>query len=320
MGAGAAREIADSDAGGVAVENAGAVAPVFLVGPARSGTSLLYKVLSLHPEAAYVSNWVARFPRARPLALLNRVVRTLPSVQLRVWFDDDSNAYVYGRRRPLRDRLVPMPVEGESLYRICGMSATGDEAAPMTDRQAARLRRAIRSILRYGGGETFINKRIANNRRIPLLARAFPSARFLAIVRDGRAVAYSLSRVDWWDESIVWWYGGTPRQWREEGRDPWEMCARNWVEELNSMEEGLRSVPGPQVLRVRYESFVADPGSTLERVAAFAGLPANMKWQASVAKLRFPNRNEAWRERLDAEAVEAIWAVQATELERHGYA
>ena len=34
--------------------------------------------------------------------------------------------------------------------------------------------------------------------------------RFVVLVRDGRAVAESLSRVDWWETNHVWWYGGTP--------------------------------------------------------------------------------------------------------------
>ena len=36
---------------------------VFILGPARSGTTLLYKGLCLHPEIAFISNWSARFPR-----------------------------------------------------------------------------------------------------------------------------------------------------------------------------------------------------------------------------------------------------------------
>ena len=51
--------------GGVASvgEGAGASeAPVFLLGPARSGTSLLYKLLCLHRDVAFISNYVARAP------------------------------------------------------------------------------------------------------------------------------------------------------------------------------------------------------------------------------------------------------------------
>src|SRR6202035_2477728 len=102
-------------------------------------------------------------------------------------------------------------VEGEPLFRHCGMVQFEweHEATPLEQQKA--LRRSFSAIRRSSGAVVVVNKRIANNRRIPQLLAAFPDARFVSIVRDGRAVAYSLSRVDWWDDDIVWWYGGTPR-------------------------------------------------------------------------------------------------------------
>jgi hypothetical protein len=141
----------------------------------------------------------------------------------------------------------------------------------------------------------------------------------VALVRDGRAVAYSLSRVDWWEGSTVWWHGGTPATWRAQGGDPWELCARNWVEDLHAMEGGLAQVPDERVLRLSYESFVADPLGTLERAARFVGLERSSAWMRAVSDLRFPNRNEAWREALDEETIRTITQVQKTDLERYGY-
>lgn len=290
--------------------------PIFLVGPARSGTSLLYKVLCMHTDAAYISNWVARFPRFRWLAAFDRVAGRLPRARRHVWFGEDSNAYVYGSRRRLLERLFPMPVEGEPVYAACGISEWGPGASGAA---AARLREAFDAISRYSGGSLLVSKRIANNRRIPSLLRAFPAARFVSIVRDGRAVAYSLSRVDWWDSSVVWWYGGTPRRWREEGRDPWELCARNWTEELLEIEGGLSEVPEDQVLRLSYESFVADPRRSISDVAAFAGLPPSRLWDAGIAGLDFPDRNEAWRQRLEPEIADQITAIQLEKLRAYGY-
>src|SRR6266498_5009042 len=113
-----------------------------------------------------------------------------------LWFGaDGGNAYVYGRPRPLVERLFPMPVEGEPVYRRCGV---GCGAAGVPERQVAELRRRLEAIQRWSGGDLLVSKRIHNNLRIPLLAEAFPRARFVNLIRDGRAVAYSLSRVDWW--------------------------------------------------------------------------------------------------------------------------
>jgi hypothetical protein len=243
----------------------------------------------------------------------------MPKTRRRVWFGRDSNAYVYGGRRSLRHRLFPMPVEGEPIYASCGIPQDMELAAEGMWEQGQALRRALSSIRKASGGSVLINKRIANNLRIAFLAAAYPEARFVSLVRDGRAVALSLSRVDWWPEGNVWWYGGTPRDWAAKGGDPWELCARNWVEELDVMDRGLDLIPTDQVLRLSYESFVDDPRSTLGRIAGFAGLPDDEGWRTAISALSFPDRNEAWRTTLDAGAVETITQIQAEQLKAHGY-
>jgi hypothetical protein len=262
---------------------------------------------------------VKRVPAAPRLAVLNRLARRLPGARRRVWFGEDSNAYVYGSPRALAERLFPMPVEGEPVYRRAGVPQLPSDPAAAPDEQVARLRAAFAAIRRASGGRRLVSKRIANNRRIGLLARAFPGALFVEIVRDGRAVALSLSRVNWWETDVVWWYGDTPARWAAEGRDPWEICARNWVEELREIERGLEGVPAGQVLRIGYESFVERPLETLERVRDFLGLSPDAGWRRELERLRFPDRNEAWRERLDAETVRRITAWQAGDLRRLGY-
>lgn len=297
---------------------------MFLLGAARSGTSLLYKALCLNNDAAWISNWLRRYPAVPQLAVANRLAGRLPGTRARVWFGDDGdNAYVYGGRRAPWRRAFPMPVEGEPLYVRCGIgaSANGRDAAGSVGSagQWLALRQSLEAVRRYSGGRRLVLKRIANNRRVPLLAAAFPEARFVDLVRDGRAVAYSLSRVDWWEDSFLPWYGGTPRKWAAEGNDPWIACARNWVEELAEIESGLRQVPTDQVLAITYEGFVGDPVGTLQRVGVFAGLRVDQEWLDRLAELRFPDKNEDWRRALGPGTIATIEAVQRQALERHGY-
>jgi Sulfotransferase family len=300
--------------------SADAEGPLFIVGAPRSGTSLLYKLLCLHPAAAWISNWSRRAPGVAPVAALNRLARRPSPARRSVWFGSDTaNAYVYGRRRSLRERLYPMPVEGEPLYRHCGVGQ-GPTGQPAEDRQAACLRRTFANLQRWSGGRVLISKRIANNQRIPFLAAAFPGARFLHLIRDGRAVAYSLSRVDWWEDGVVWWYGDTPRHWRERGGDPWELVATHWVRELTSIEEGLTTVAPDRRLELRYEILVDDPAAALERVAGFAGLALDPGWRSELDRLRYPNKDEAWRAGLPPEARQLVEAIQRTDLVRLGHA
>ena len=293
--------------------------PVFLLGPARSGTSLLYKALCLHPAAGYISNYVRRAPWLPELAVLNRVASARTAARRQLWFGADSNAYVYNRARGIGERVFPAPVEGETLFAWCGVTQYPGQTGRPRPEQVARLRSSLPRLLRASGGSVLVNKRIANNRRVPLLLEAFPRARFVRLVRDGRAVALSLSQVNWWLDDQVWWAGTTPREWARRGGDPWEICARNWVEEVREIEQGLAAVPPAQVFSTSYEEFVADPHRTLADVAGFAGLPPSTGWQAELRTLSFPNRNEGWRTALPADVQARIEAHQQEQLQAYGY-
>lgn len=294
-------------------------APVFIVGPARSGTSLLYKALCLHPHAAYVSNWVQRYPAIPQLSVLNRLARRMPRARDRVWFPD-GNAYVYNGPRSTARRMFPMAVEGETIFARCGIFEVPGGTVEGVEPDLAALRRAVQTVVQTGGGSVFVNKRIANILRIPLLDSAFPEARYVSLFRDGRAVALSLSKVNWWADSVVWWAGMTPQEWEDRGRDPWELCARNWVEEIRATEAGTAAVDPSRCLDLRYESFTADPVAVLVDVARFAGLdPEEPRWRQELDRMDFPNRNDAWRMQLDERTVAAITDWQRSDLERLGY-
>lgn len=291
---------------------------LFLLGAPRSGTSLLYRALCLHPGAAWMSNWMRRFPASPRLAVLDRVARGMPRRRRRVWFPG-GNAYVYGRSRGILERAFPQPVEGEPILNAWGLPQSLHEGAhPPAVQEALRI--LFRRILLWSGGEVVVNKRIANNLRVATLAAAFPAAHFVELTRDGRAVAASLARVDWWpDDPLWWWDGRTPRQWEAEGRDPWDACAREWLEEVSLLERSLAGLGDGRVLHLSYEDLVSDPVETLIHVAAFAGLAPSSAWVAELRELDYPDRNERWRLDLDADAVARIEAIQAPMLEARGY-
>ena len=258
----------------------------------------MYKGLCLHPDVAFISNWSARFPGLPVVAGLNRVTRRLPSRSRQAWF---------GGGRCLRLRNLPaaarssVPLSGRRRARVHGerVCSGPEDRRRRGSIRAQRSPTAFDALRSFGAGSCLVTKRIANNLRIPLLHRIFPGARFVVLVRDGRAVADSLSRVDWWDRSFVWWYGGTPRAWRAEGKDPWEMCAQQLGRRARSDRGRSPSVPDEQVTRLRYEDLVAEPSEGFRRVAESVGLPDDTAWRASIASLPISDMNEGWRTRLE---------------------
>jgi hypothetical protein len=98
------------------------------------------------------------------------------------------------------------------------------------------------------------------------------------------------------------------------------MCARNWVEDMRSVEEGLSLVPDEAKLVLRYEDLIASSDSEFRRVAEFSGLGSDEAWLQQIARLGFPDRNESWRGHLDGVSAAAITAEQEPLLRQYGYA
>lgn len=289
---------------------------MFIVGAPRSGTSLLYRVLALHPRAAWISNYNRRLPALPEAALLNRAAALAPDLRRRVWFGRDAdNAYRYDGRRSRLERCFPQPVEGEPLFARRRVLQSVPGVPP--DEGQRRLRTDLERLARASGGGVLVSKRIGHNRRIPLLAEIFPESRFVVMARDGRAVTRSLMAVDWWPQTEIWWWGGTPRDWAVQGRDPVELAARHWVHEVEATERGLSGLPRSRVLRVSYEALVRSPVDVLEGTAAFAGLGDDNRWRRDLDQVTFPNRNR--RAGRDTPVDPRVVRIQAGTLRALGY-
>jgi len=216
---------------------------------------------------------------------------------------------------------MPVPVEGESVYAYCGIPTFPGAEWQISTAQIRRLRKVFSGIQCAQRAAVLVTKRTANNRRIPQLIKAFPDARYLNVIRDGRAVAVSLLKVHWWNEHQVWWLDRkTPAQWVREGGNPLELAAKNWVEEVGEIDRGLAGVPAGRVLEVRYEELQLEPRVTLGRMAEFLGLECKQKWLEAAASVPFAKpRQSSSKTRLEPKDQELIRSVQGPLLQRFGY-
>ena len=264
----------------------------FLVGAGRSGTTLLYKLLCLHPQVAYISNYENRLGRFAE-GLAGRIVSQRPEAKVRAWFNHGGNAYFI--RRPWLQKLFPTPHEGESVFRDCGVPLFPARDYRLEESKAEVLRMRFERIRRRSGAAVFVSKRTANNRRIPLLSSIFPDARYVHLVRDGREVTQSLSTVEWWNGHKVWWDGRTPLEMERAGEGRLSICARNWVRELQELRQQLAQVERDNVLELRFEDLLRDPMRELERVVRFLGLEFPPGYRETIAALGLGPVRDKWQ-------------------------
>ena len=152
------------------------IAPVFVFGADHSGTTILYRMLAYHPDLSWLSQFSLRrgeIPgRRRRLAAdrVDRVLRVVPHP----WRKESTR---------LRHWLVPQPGEEATIWAYL---LEDDETSP------DRVRSHLVAFSASHGGRRLLAKRPDFYRHLGLLKAAFPNARFVHIVRDGRPVALSL--------------------------------------------------------------------------------------------------------------------------------
>lgn len=163
--------------------------------------------------------------------------------------------------------------------------------------------------------------------RMAFLLAAFPGARFVHLVRDGRAVAASLLQVQWWDG----WSGPdrsrhgrlTPEQtelYERSGRSFVALAAFEWQTLMDAMTAARRAVGDGRFLEVRYEDLANDTDAELGRIVRFMEVDGDIdgaRWRTAV---RFENRNDATLASLSASQRRLVEECLDGALARCGYA
>jgi hypothetical protein len=283
--------------------------PLIVIGAGRSGSTLLHDVLAWHPNACWLSGLANRLPTRMPLHRGILQALALPGIDRLVHRHfAPSEAYDFwehhcpGFRRPIRDLV----------------------AADLTPRSARRIGRALSRL--STGRRTHLSLKITGWPRVTFLRALFPDARFVHIVRDGRAVVNSLIATDWWRG----WQG--PQQWRwgelsAEHQETWLAHDRSFVALaaiqyniiLDSVLAAATDLPADCYLEMRYEDLCADPPATLQQVCNFAGWSWEREFERNIQRLSFTDTNDKYTRDLSPEQQSIATEIMGPYLRRYGY-
>ena len=205
------------------------------------------------------------------------------------------------------------------------------------DRAARVFRRSYRLLLLAAGdgGRRFVEKNPENCFVVPFLVRAFPDARFVQIIRDGRDVAVSHAEKPWLSARSA----GSGQRGR--GGQAWGPWARWWVEPERAAEfaaasdltrtawswrrftesarSALAQLPADRVLTVRYEDVVQRPQEAADTIAAFFGHSEAPEFLRAALATADPGSIGRWRTALDADGLADVEREAGSLLRELGY-
>jgi len=211
----------------------------FLVGAARSGTTLLKRIVDTHPQIAITpeSHWISRYVKEG----LVPEGRVTPDIIDRLLDDRFFKQLDVGR-----DELE-MIASGPGVEYVAFVRGIFDLYARRRNRPLAG------------------DKTPSYVRSIQTLHELFPDVRFVHIIRDGRDVAMSV--LDWPKGPRV---VGRFATWSD---DPVTTCALWWEWSVRRGREAGKALPPRLYHELRYEELVSKPEDVCATLCQFLDLP-----------------------------------------------
>lgn len=256
--------------------------PIFLIGSFRSGTTLLAGLLGMHRD---IANW----------SEANEIF--------------DPQWYPW---RPTNSHLPPLEFNPQAFTERWWNDA---QTRP---HEIKAIFGAYQWLQRK---PYFLNKSPYNTFRIPHLLELFPSARFVNIHRDGRAVAYSHAIKLTKEEKLKEWPEPQQSQFAESFDEMLVWMAGFWKEimdEVARQDAALKLTESGLMLNLTYEKLCADPFSNLEQICQFVGLDSN-RFLSQVKQEKVDGRNYKWKEKLDEQVVSRMVAQMEPAFSQNNY-
>jgi Sulfotransferase family len=276
---------------------------LFIVGCARSGTTLVRRIVDAHPEIAittemhWISHYVNYFKNQNRLVtpeLISELTR--------------------------HKRFAQFEIPREQFEALLGSG----EALPYP----TFLNRVFGLYGKIKNKPLVGNKTPAYVRNIPALHALWPEAKFVHIIRDGRDVC--LSVLNWKKAERT---AGRYASWEE---DPVSTTALWWERKVRkAREDGATLGPG-LYHEMHYEDLVEDPERECKRLCEFLGVPyddAMIRFAEGKTKTDLPNARKTpkkawlpitsgmrnWRTEMPATDIQRFEAAAGNLLEELGY-
>jgi len=303
--------------------------PVFVVGTGRCGSTLVSTLMREHPQVlsiselfSFVTDLGSLIPRAFPAESMSGAefwsVMADPCPRLnqllREGLQMDEIVYPFGRGRYRADGGVPtvsmtmlphIDDDPDGLFDALAAAMQARAVAPV----AEHYRGMFEFLMRRYDRRTWVERSGGSLRIIRRLVDAFPDARFVHLVRDGRNTAISMSRHVGFRMALI---GYALLEFL--GVDPWEsddrseiddltddlaavlpenftaasfadydispsLCGHYWSGEIMRGLSVLQEVPAERRLTLRYEDLLLRPRASLELLSGALGLgPVDRAW------------------------------------------
>lgn len=233
--------------------------PIFIIGPPRSGSTLLYQLITLYFKVCYFSNFMVRFPETP--ACLARLLALLNGCSPPYNFESRFGTTVGWKS----------PSQGIAIWHRWFPKDNSYVRSSDTSKEILREIRNTILLIQKSFDAPFVNKWQANTVRLFPISEALPEALFIRIKRDPVFIAQSIlhgKRTLLQDEHE--WFSAKPHNYEElKHKEPLEQVC----EQVFYIEEGIdrdsRILGMDKFMTVHYEELCKLPRKVMDDINKF---------------------------------------------------
>ena len=285
--------------------------PIFIVGTGRCGSTIFFKLLSHHKDMCWHSTLEHAYPESKCVRTLSRYLNTDP---------------LYSITKKLIKNFKPA-----EIWEIWKKADYGFleprrplKADDVTEEKRKKMREIVEGKVEKSKGNIFLAK-LTGWSRIPYIKEIFPNAKFIHVMRDGRAVVNSLLHVDFWSgwEGIHNWRWGYKeeyvKEWEKYDRSFAVLAAIEWKLLVDEIEREGEKLPNDEFETVKYEDLAVDTEKEFKDVFKKFDIQSDEKFFKKIGKYDVENRNYKWKRNLSEGEKKKLNEYLEDHLKNYGY-
>lgn len=279
--------------------------PVFIIGCPRSGTTYLLRTLASNTNFTWVTHHVNNEPEK--YQLVERLKLYKP------FFFGKRNYFKGGLNNP----TYPAACEPWGFWNhyfpyfqwkkdFCEVPRNA-RPEDVNDEEVQKIRSVVEEMCKINGTNVFLSK-YTDFPRIQLMKKVFPEAKFIHLVRDGRAVANSYNQkiqkgeFQTSKEEMNWvsaWDENRQKNYLENHRHPLAFTLYQWMFFVDQILEELKTIPQDDFITVKYSDLIKDTKGEVEKIMSFIEVPLDSNMKFFIKNRPGQNMNNKWQERLE---------------------